>query len=209
MESTAPEISGLGSGAVIVHIMDDYGCETSATNLILSPMPLVLKASSESEIYGGMGGMAEVTAEGGTMPYTYSWMPGESGLEKIQQMPSGVYTAIVTDANGCTAYIPVNISTVLPESTFTESMEKIAAPAMSANVLVYPNPAQDQFTIKNISEETLNVSVMNNVGQNIYETIRIPANLSIIIPMEEMTPGIYLVRIENKIKVETIRLIKE
>ena len=209
METTSQKIAGLGSGLITVHIMDDYGCEVSAMNHVLSPKPLVLQAVSEPEMFAGMGGGAEVIAEGGTMPYTYSWMPGESSVEKIQQMPSGVYTAVVTDANGCTAYMPINISATMPENHSSERKEMVVTPASSANVLVYPNPAQDQFTIKNISEETISVSVLNNVGQNIYETIRIPANLSIMIPMETMTPGIYLVRVERNSNIESIRLIKQ
>ena len=207
-DATEETVSGLGSGLVIVHAMDDYGCETSASNIILSPMPLVLEMVSE-ESSGDKGGMAEVIASGGTMPYMYSWMPGEASLDRIEMMPSGVYTAIVMDANGCTAYMPVNISTMITDDYSSERMETIATPTTLSNVIVYPNPAQDQVTIKNISEETLNVRIMNNLGQDVYETIRIPANLSIMIPMEEMTRGIYLVRVEQKMKVESVRLVKE
>ena len=209
IETSEASISHLGAGKVTVHIMDDFGCEATATNLVLSPTPLLLEVASEHESFSGTGGSAEVIANGGTMPYTYSWLPGESASERIEHMPSGVYTAIVTDANGCTAYMPVNISTLIPDDRSSERKEMVAASSTLSNVLVYPNPAQDQFTIKNISDETLEVSVMNNLGQHVYETIRIPANLSIMIPMEEMNRGIYLVRVEQKMKVETIHLVKE
>jgi hypothetical protein len=209
IETTSASISHLGAGKVTVHIMDDFGCEATATNLILSPTPLLLNVASADESFSGTGGSAEVIAVGGTMPYTYSWLPGESASEKIEHMPSGVYTAIVTDANGCTTYMPVNISTLIPDDHSAERKDLVTASTTLSNVLVYPNPAQDQFTIKNISDETMDVSVMNNLGQPVYENIRIPANLSIMIPVEELTPGIYVIRAEQKMKVESIRLVKE
>ena len=208
-EAYSAKIGGLCSGSVTVHVMDDYGCEATATNLVLSPTPLVLEAVSEPGTFGSTVGEAEVIADGGTMPYSYSWMPGDGTMDKINQMPSGVYTAIVTDANGCTAYKPVNISTAIPDGQSSERHDMIATSETLSSVLIYPNPAQDQFTIKNISEETLEVSVMNNLGQDVYESIRIPANLSVMIPLDEMTRGIYLVKVEQKTKVESLRLVKE
>jgi len=208
-QSTDATISGLGAGNITVHVMDDYGCETSASNIVLSPTPLILQTVADAEIFSEKAGVAEVIASGGTMPYSYSWMPGEGTLDRIEMMPSGVYTAIVTDANGCTTYMPVNISAVMPADNSSERIESSATQMTSGNVIVYPNPSQDQVTIKNISDETLDVRILNNIGQDVYEMIRIPANLSIMIPTEELTRGIYLVRVEQNRKVESIRVVKE
>lgn len=208
-DESSATVSGLGSGMVTVHVMDDYGCETSASNMVLSPTPLVLETLADGEAFSDKGGMAEVIATGGTMPYSYTWMPGEATLDRIEMMPSGVYTAIVTDANGCTAYMPVNISTMIPMDHSSERIEMTSTPMTTSSVLVYPNPAQDQVTIKNISDQTLNVRMLNNIGQDVYEMIRIPANLSVMIPMNEMTRGIYLVRVEQNMNVESIRIVKE
>ena len=77
------------------------------------------------------------------------------------------------------------------------------------NVLIYPNPTSDQFTVKNISENTITVSIINSLGQDVYHTIHVPANLSINIPMEDQGKGIYLLKVQRQASIETVRLVKE
>jgi hypothetical protein len=208
-EQTGSSVSGLGQGLVTLQVMDDYGCEASASSRILSPKPLVLDAVTQHATCLSDGGQAEVIATGGTMPYTYSWLPGDESTEKIGNLPSGVYTAVVKDANGCAAYKQVNISTLLPADPSAESKGMIAAESNIHNVLIYPNPTHDQFTVKNISDATVTVSVVNCLGQDVYHTINIPANLSVSIPMGDQSPGIYLVKTGQHAGVEMMRLVKE
>lgn len=207
-EETSSSINGLSEGEVTVQVMDDYGCETEATARIYSPRPLVLEAVSKHITCALNGGEAEILASGGTMPYTYSWLPENGATEKMDNLPSGVYTAVVTDANGCAAYKQVNISTSLPEENASEKKEMVASALTVSNVLVYPNPTHDVFTVKNISEKTITVSVVNSLGQSVYNTINIPANLGVSIPMEDQSNGIYLVKVQQAGSIEMVRLIK-
>ncbi len=202
-------LNGLGEGDITVQVMDDFGCEASASKRILSPQPLVLEAVSKHATCFRNGGDAEVISSGGTMPYIYSWLPGDETTDRIDHLPSGVYTAVVTDANGCTAYKQVNISTNLPAETSAERKEMIAGESKMTNVLIYPNPMSDHFTIKNISESMITVSIINSLGQDVYHTIFVPANLNVSIPMEDQGTGIYLVKVQQHTSVETVRLVKE
>jgi hypothetical protein len=208
-QAATSAVDGLGEGTVSVQVMDDYGCEATASARILSPMPLVLDAVSQHATCVSNSGQAEIIASGGTMPYSYSWLPGEGSSEKIDGLPSGVYTAVVTDANGCAAYKQVNISAVLPSDNSREQREMIAAESSVSSVLIYPNPTRNQFTVKNISGSTVTVTVVNSIGQNIYNTIHIPANLSAGISMDDQSNGIYLVKVAQQSTVETVRLVKE
>ncbi len=208
-EETTSSVLGLNEGNVTVQVMDDFGCEAKATTRILSPKPLVLDAVSHHVTCANNGGRAEVIANGGTMPYAYSWLTSTETSESLDHLPSGVYTAVVTDANGCTSYKQVNISTTMPDENSAERKELIAGENNMTNVLIYPNPAHDQFSVKNISDNTLTISIINSLGQDVYHTINVPANLSVSIPMDDQANGIYLVKVQQQAKIETIRLIKE
>ncbi len=208
-ENNSSSISGLGAGEITVLVMDDFGCEATASKRILSPQPLVLDAISQHATCVSNGGQAEVLATGGTMPYTYSWLPGAETNDKIENLPSGVYTAVVTDANGCTAYKQVNISTTLPDESAAERKEMVAGESNMTNVLIYPNPTSDHFTVKNISESMISVGIISSLGQDVYHTINVPANLSVSIPMDDQAKGIYLVKVQRQATVEMVRLVKE
>ena len=208
-ENNSSRIDGLGSGEITVQVMDDFGCEAKASKRILNPQPLVLDAVSQHATCLSNSGQAEVLASGGTMPYTYSWLPGDETNDRIENLPSGVYTAVVIDANGCSAYKQVNISTSLPAESAAERKAMVAGASNMTNVLIYPNPTSDQFTLKNISESTISVSIISSLGQDVYHTINVPANLSVSIPMDDQAKGIYLVKVQRQATVEMVRLVKE
>ncbi|WP_170110744.1 T9SS type A sorting domain-containing protein [Flavilitoribacter nigricans] len=55
-------------------------------------------------------GTASVSAMGGKPPYSYAWSNGGS-TASISNLAAGGYTCTVTDANGCTAEVPVTVGT--------------------------------------------------------------------------------------------------
>ncbi len=74
--------------------------------------PDVLAASGTGtnvDCNGNSTGTATVNVTGGTTPYSYSWSNG--GTDKdISLLPAGLYSVIVTDANGCTATASYNVT---------------------------------------------------------------------------------------------------
>jgi gliding motility-associated-like protein len=52
--------------------------------------------------FGLTDGSANVSASGGTAPYTYQWMPGNLSGASQSGLAAGTYTVTVTDANLCT-----------------------------------------------------------------------------------------------------------
>ncbi len=64
-------------------------------------------------------GSAVVTAEGGQAPYSFTWSNGNIG-DNATDLYQGIYTVVVTDANGCVGTTSFEITYNVPEEEFDE-----------------------------------------------------------------------------------------
>lgn len=102
--SSTNQVINLCAGDYGVVATDANGCQISESFVIDQPEELVYDTSyNHVDCYGNPTGCAEITASGGTMPYTYSWSDGYIGGSNCD-IYAGVYTVTVSDANGCTAF---------------------------------------------------------------------------------------------------------
>ena len=105
-----PDLPG---GSYIITIRDGNNC-TLDTNLIIT-QPDTITTSSIVAIpvtcNGDTDGSITVTGSGGTPPYTYTLNPGSisNGTGIFDNLPPGVYTVTINDANGCPAYTTPDI----------------------------------------------------------------------------------------------------
>jgi len=87
-----------------VTVTDVFGC-TATSNITLSaPTPLTLSTvTTDAKCFGSNDGIANATVNGGTPPYTYTWLPaGTAGnVNSVNTLPHGTYTLQVTDNNNC------------------------------------------------------------------------------------------------------------
>ena len=60
----------------------------------------ITSSVSDATCNGEPSGSVDITVSGGTTPYFYSWSNG-SNLEDITDVPAGMYSVTVIDANGC------------------------------------------------------------------------------------------------------------
>ncbi len=79
---------------------------------IPSPPELAFDIANTSSIpvscFGDSDGSATVQATGGTPSYTYEWTNPVAAIgPTIDNVPTGTYNVIATDANGCTKLLPV------------------------------------------------------------------------------------------------------
>lgn len=103
-------VVGLPAGMYGVTVSDVNGCSASASATVEQPDILVATTTQTNvTCFGGNDGVATVFPGGGTPAYSYTWN-GTGADQKITGLPAGNYTAIITDANGCTTSAAVSIT---------------------------------------------------------------------------------------------------
>ena len=120
-DSTASATAiGLCGGTYSLDVTDAAGCMTSATVSISTDSsttvsPLYVAVQTTGTSCGGIcDGSATLTASGGTLPYSYSWDNGGASAT-IGNLCSGVYSYVVTDANGVNSqgYVMVTSASIM------------------------------------------------------------------------------------------------
>ncbi|MCC5939586.1 MAG: SprB repeat-containing protein [Lunatimonas sp.] len=109
--ASTPEISTLAPGTYELTITDDNGCAVVTGPIdIVEPTPLELNDTVSDyngfsiSCFGGNDGFIALNLVGGTNNYRIVWTgPNEftSEEQRIENLPAGDYTVLVTDENGC------------------------------------------------------------------------------------------------------------
>ncbi|CCH51821.1 adhesin AidA-related [Fibrisoma limi BUZ 3] len=99
--ATTSEINGLTAGIYSVTVTDANSCTATERVVVNQPTALSLSAADQDvRCFGGNDGSIRLAVSGGTQPYTYRWNTGATS-ENLSGLTAGVYSATVTDANGC------------------------------------------------------------------------------------------------------------
>jgi len=102
--------SQLCRGAQSVTVSDGV-CGVILPVTIPSPQDITIGVLSTAVSCNGLGdGSITLTPAGGTGPFDFLWSPSGQQTPTINGLIAGVYSAIVTDANGCTRTQNVEIS---------------------------------------------------------------------------------------------------
>jgi hypothetical protein len=95
-------ISGLAPGTYSYMVWDANNCNISNTFTVTEPAILAATGSqSNVSCFGGNDGMATITPTGGTGAYTYTWTPGGSNSQTVNNLSAGTYICDIADANNC------------------------------------------------------------------------------------------------------------
>lgn len=110
------EALDLGPGIWDVTITDGDGCSQTFSFNIIDPTPMVLVVDPTNATCNGYcNGSILATVSGGAGGFTFQWfmdgilMPGETSALLAGICP-GNYNVEVTDANGCTVTLPVDVT---------------------------------------------------------------------------------------------------
>ncbi len=96
------DISNVGAGIYGVIVTDANGCSKNYSTTVLEPLsPLSLTIThTDALCLGGQQGTTNLTASGGTAPYTFLWNNNQP-IEDLTNLVTGYYYCTVTDDHGC------------------------------------------------------------------------------------------------------------
>jgi len=100
--ATTEDVSALAAGSYTVTVTDQVACSASTSVSITQPNPISISSSVTDPLCNGdENGSIDITVNGGTSPYGYSWSNSATS-EDISGIGAGTYSVTVTDHNGCT-----------------------------------------------------------------------------------------------------------
>lgn len=168
--ATEPQAAGLSAGAYQLTIIDAAGTTVEAEATLTEPAALSAKATAvQPASTNNSDGIAKVTANGGTAPYTYAWSTG-STEEQASGLPPATHQVTVTDARGCTAEATVAISeNILPlEVELSETQPISCSSASDGAVEAAINGGKPPYTISWSDESTAGEN-RTGLGAGTYE----------------------------------------
>lgn len=122
---TTATATGLLAGNYIVTITDSNGCTLNDTMTVAQPTALSGSINTTNvSCNGDTNGVATVTMNGGTSPYTYSWNTSPiQTTASATGLSTGSYIVYVLDNNGCKDTLTTNI-TEPPQMVTTQNLAK-------------------------------------------------------------------------------------
>ena len=95
------DLIGYPADTFVVTVMDGNGCSLIDTSVIEEPELLEGSFTMTDVLcFGDSTGEIDLEVTGGTIPYGYDWS-NNAVVQDINQLTAGIYSVIVTDANGC------------------------------------------------------------------------------------------------------------
>ena len=160
---TTEDINNIPSDMYILSLTDNNNCFFTDTVVVFEPDELVASLIDSNGTLVSLG-------SGGTSPYTYDiYSPAgifattsnNTGVSFIiNPVLAGIYTLVVTDANGCidSSQVTITVSSIFDNTTFDK-------------IRLYPNPSRDIFNLSffNSFKQDINISVYSLLGDKVYE----------------------------------------
>jgi gliding motility-associated-like protein len=104
--------NGLSAGNYTCFVSDINNCAKQQTVTITQPNSIVISVSSQTNIlcFGNTNGSVSLSVSGGTGAYSYTWSPIGGNSSIANNLSSGSFTCIVSDANNCSSSKSVTIT---------------------------------------------------------------------------------------------------
>ena len=127
---TSAGATGLSAGNYSVLVTDVLGCDTSFSATITDPPMLLIDTVIPTAVLcaDGTTGAASLQILGGTPNYSVLWSNGQTGIS-ASGLTAGIYTAQVTDANGCSAQAMTTITQPEPIEVAVLASDTVCANA--------------------------------------------------------------------------------
>ena len=191
---TTEDLTGLTAGTYRLKITNGNGCSVWGSFNVMEAQALTATldvvqptASTDGDI--------DLTVEGGTAPYSYTWNTGDVS-EDLFGVPAGYYQVTVIDANGCDVMVDQTIQNISTASVNNPE---------SVNINVFPNPTSDYATVTWDNNEVTKLTVVNANGQ-VVENVDV--DLQNNYTTQNLNAGMYFINLtDNNNNTNTKKLI--
>jgi gliding motility-associated-like protein len=159
---TATIVTNLGVGTYSVDITDaDSKCSQTDSFSITEPAALTATTKVTNDTCTDIAdGIVEVNVIGGTPPYAYEWTNG-THESMLTGLAAGIYTTVITDANGCTTTADGNVAT--SECNFNIIVHNVITPNGDG--------ANDTWIIEGITfYPNTTLMVFDKLGDKVFES---------------------------------------
>ena len=183
--ATTEDIDNLEAGTYRLAVTDGNGCISYSSYEVLQPEEIHANVEIENPMTDASYIDINLTVEGGTAPYTYTWNTGDVS-EDLYSVSEGFYQVTVMDINGCSKEVHTNvISNDLAHTNelFSEIVKVYPNPTSELATVTWTNNNFNTLTILNASGQT--IDHMDIAMQNSYQTKR-------------LKPGIYFINLSNQ-----------
>ena len=178
---TSQDLSDIASGTYTVTVTDANGCTITGDYSVTQPAEELSATLLASNITcnGESTGAINLTASGGTAPYTYLWTNGAT-TEDIDNIAAGSYSVTVTDTNECeiTEQITVEEPTIPLSATANDitNVDCNGSETGSITVEATGGTSPYQFSLDNgVTTQTNNI--FENLAAGTYTITIIDNNL--------------------------------
>lgn len=173
-ESTAT-INSLDGGDYDLTITDSDGCTVEQSYTVAEPAVLTGSYNAVPASCGNTNGLLSMTADGGTAPFNYDIGIDNNSSGVFINIPPGVYSAVITDANNCTFPIPVLVED-LPSPTAVASGTGMITCAN--NTLELSGDGSTEGTFIDYSWTTTDGAIVDG-DDSLYPTISAPGTYTL------------------------------
>jgi hypothetical protein len=194
----------LHAGKYFVTVDDSQGCSIVDSFEIFQPDLLIITdiQTTNESASPGSDGTIDITVEGGTEDYTFSWTKdGEffSDLEDLINLNAGEYVCTIIDNNGC--IIVSDIIAIEKETSVIDT-------EFDASINLFPNPNNGNFTVEfdDLSLSSIELSMFTTTGKLVYSSVSDPINGKIEID-QDILSGLYFIRFQSDNKTALKRII--
>ncbi len=203
---TTATVNTLAAGSYSILVTDYLGCSTYAFANIGSTYTAPVVNLGPDSI--ACNGSAVVLDAGAGTGLNYLWSNNSTG-QTLSVISNGVYSVLVTDANGCQNFDAVTVNFITCAGS-PQTQSVVGSGNSSLNI--YPNPTRDrvEVNIAKIRNEQVVITLNDLLGNRVFMSNEFAEfNYSRTIDMSQLPAGIYLIKVIYGQETQSVRLIKE
>ena len=197
--NTTGTFENLNAGAYNIIITDENNCQNTVEATVEEPSEINIEILQiQNALCAGETGSFEVNATGGIGTYNFQLNGISSPTGVFENIFAGNYDILVTDVNGCTSTMPIEIEEPQPlQLAFSQGQNVLCNGGNSGffNLNASGGTGNIEFTIGN---ETNSTGIFENLTAGIYEIIISDNNMcTFITEIEVLEPPAINLTFEN------------